>query len=91
MSGLPPVRVHYPHVRVDAGVLDGSPYVGDAPRIPVRRLWAWYRGGASIDTVVKHYPRLGAAKVLDALSFALDNPKVLEADLARERAGSTTS
>ena len=54
--------------------------------MPVRRLWAWHRAGAKIDTLLKRYPRLGPARVLDALSFAYDNREVVEADLAHEMA-----
>jgi hypothetical protein len=50
----------------------------------VRRLWAFYRNGASVDTLLKRYPQLGAAKIFDALAFAWDNPEVVEADLSRE-------
>ena len=64
-------------------MLGGSPHVAGT-RVPVRRLWAWHRGGASIETLLKRYPSLGAAKVLDALSFAYDNREVVEADIARE-------
>jgi len=80
---LPIVLVPHPHVRVDKSVLGGSPHVVGT-RVPVRRLWAFYRGGASVDTLIKRYPQLGAAKVFDALAFAWDNPEVMEADLARE-------
>jgi len=65
-------------------VLGGIPYVAGS-RVPVRRLWAFYRDGASIERILKRYPQLGPAKVLDALAFALDNPEVLEADIAREQ------
>ncbi len=75
--------VPHPHVRVDKSVLGGSPHVVGT-RVPVRRLWAFYRGGASVDTLIKRYPQLGAAKIFDALAFAWDNPEVMEADLARE-------
>lgn len=54
--------------------------------MPVRRLWAWHRSGVSIDTLLRRYPRLGPARVLDALAFAYDNREVVEADLAREMA-----
>jgi hypothetical protein len=33
---------------------------------------------------LKRYPQLEAAKIFDALAFALDNPEVMEADIARE-------
>ncbi len=80
---LPIVLVPHPHVRVDRSVLAGSPHLVGT-RVPVRRLWAFYRGGASVDTLIKRYPQLGAAKIFDALAFAWDNPEVMEADLARE-------
>lgn len=81
---LPRVRVAHPHVRCDGKVLAGSPHV-EGSRVPVRRLWTWHRGGASVDTLVKRYPKLGAARILDALAFAYDNPELMEADLAREQ------
>jgi uncharacterized protein (DUF433 family) len=81
---LPVVLVPHPHVRVDQNVLGGSPYVAGS-RVPVRRLWVFFRDGASVERILKRYPQLGPAKVLDALAFALDNPEVLEADVAREQ------
>lgn len=54
-------------------------------RVPVRRLWAWHRRGTSIETLLKRYPALGPARVLDALSFAYDNQELVVADLERER------
>src|SRR5438093_6119119 len=84
-ADLPIVLVPHPHVRVDRSVLAGSPHVMGS-RVPVRRLWAFYRGGASLETLVKRYPQLGPGKIFDALAFAWDNPEVIEADLARESA-----
>ncbi len=55
-------------------------------RVPVRRLWAWHRRGVTVETLLKRYPQLGPARVLDALAFAYDNTDVVEADLSRERA-----
>jgi uncharacterized protein (DUF433 family) len=82
---LPRVKVHHPHVRTDTRVLAGSPHV-EGSRVPVRRLWVWHRGGASVETLVKRYPNLGPARILDALAFAYDNLDVIEADIAREQA-----
>jgi uncharacterized protein (DUF433 family) len=82
---LPIVLVPHPHVRVDPNVLSGSPHVAGS-RVPVRRLYAFFAGGSRVETILKRYPQLGPAKVFDALAFALDNPEVIEADLARERA-----
>lgn len=53
-------------------------------RVPVRRLWAFYRSGATVERILKRYPQLGAAKVFDALAFAFDNEEVVSADMARE-------
>lgn len=82
---LPRVLVPHPHVRCDTRLLGGSPHV-EGSKVPVRRLWAWHRAGVKIDTLLKRYPRLGPARILDALSFAYDNREVVEADLAREMA-----
>ena len=82
---LPRVRVPHPHVRCDVRLLGGSPHVVGT-RVPVRRLWAWHRAGTSIDTLLKRYPSLGPARVLDALAFCYDNRDVVEADLGRENA-----
>jgi uncharacterized protein (DUF433 family) len=81
---VPRIPVAHPHVRVDAAVLGGSPHVIGS-RVPVRRLWAWHRGGASVETLVKRYPNLGPARILDALAFAYDNQDLIEADLEAEQ------
>lgn len=64
-------------------MMNGSPCVRGT-RVPVRRLWSWHRRGTSIETLLKRYPQLGPAKVLDALAFAYDNEALIEADLCRE-------
>jgi len=80
---LPVILTPHPHVRVDKNVLGGSPYVAGS-RVPVRRLWAFYRNGTSVERILKRYPQLGPAKVFDALAFAFDNQEVVDADLAHE-------
>ena len=80
---LPVILTPHPHVRVDKNVLGGSPYVAGS-RVPVRRLWAFYRSGTSVERILKRYPQLGPAKVFDALAFAFDNQEVVDADLAHE-------
>ena len=80
---LPMILVPHPHVRVDANVLGGSPYVVGS-RVPVRRLWSFYRKGITLDTLLRRFPRLGPAKILDALAFAYDNEEVILADILRE-------
>jgi uncharacterized protein (DUF433 family) len=85
VSALPPVLVDHPHVTVRDDVLAGSPVVRGT-RVPVRRLWSWHRRGITVETLLKRYPQLGPAKILDALAFAYDNTALVEADLTRERA-----
>jgi uncharacterized protein (DUF433 family) len=82
---LPPVRVAHPHVVVAPTMLSGSPTIAGT-RVPVRRLWAWHKGGTSVETLMRRYPQLGPARVLDALAFAYDNEELVEADVAREAA-----
>ena len=81
MSTLPAAGIIHPHVEI---VADGSPVVRGS-RVPVRRLWAWHCKGTTIETLLKRYPQLGPARVLDALSFAYDNRELVTADLERER------
>lgn len=81
----PVILISHPHVRVAPNVLNGSPYVVGS-RVPVRRMWAFYRNGTSVERILRRYPQLGAAKVFDALAFALDNQELVEADIAREEA-----
>jgi uncharacterized protein (DUF433 family) len=81
---LPIILVPHPHVTTDPSVLGGSPFVTGS-RVPVRRLWSFYRNGTRVETLLRRYPQLGAAKIFDALAFALDNPEVIDADLQREQ------
>jgi len=83
VAELPPVRVPHPHVECNDGVMNGSPCV-KGTRVPVRRLWSWHKRGTTIETLLKRYPQIPPAKVLDALSFAYDNEDLVQADLDRE-------
>src|SRR5690606_36209942 len=60
-----------------------SPHVSGS-RVPVRRLFAFYRSGTPIEKILKRYPQLSPAKVFDALAFSHDNPEVMEAGMGRE-------
>jgi uncharacterized protein (DUF433 family) len=81
MSSPPPIRIAHPHVVVGD---DGSPMVAGT-RVPVRRLFAWHKQGTTVETLLKRYPQLGPARVLDALAFAYDNLDLVMFDLDRER------
>ena len=82
MTALPPVRIPHPHVVLDD---EGSPLV-EGTHVPVRRLFAWHRQGTTVETLLRRYPQLGPARLLDALSFAYDNFDLITQDLDRERA-----
>ncbi len=84
MQRLPIVLIPHPHVRVDRNILGGSPFVVGS-RVPVRRLWAFYKNGATVEVLIKRYPRLGPGKILDALAFAFDNREVIEQDIEHEQ------
>ena len=55
------VLIPHPHVRIDAGVLGGSPYVAGS-RVPVRRIFSLYWDGASVERILKRFPQLEPAK-----------------------------
>ncbi len=76
------VLVPHPHVRVDKSAFGGSPYIA-GHRLPVYRLYSFFKSGATVERILRRYPQLGPAKVLDALAFAFDNLDLIEADLAR--------
>ena len=84
LTQLPRVLVTHPHVRTDVSILSGSPHVAGS-KVPVRRLWAWHRGGTAVETLMRRYPNLGPGKILDALSFAYDNIDLIQADIDREQ------
>lgn len=71
-------------MHVDEHVLGGSPYVAGS-RVPVRRLWHFYKSGATAEQLLRRFPHLSPAKVFDALAFAMDNEEVIEADTRREQ------
>ena len=85
-DALPPVRIPHPHVILDPAIAEGSPVV-EGTRVPVRRLFSWHRQGTTVETLLRRYPQLGPARILDALAFAYDNLDLMTADLLREREG----
>lgn len=71
----------HPHVEL----LHGKSFVRGT-RVRVSRLWWWHQRGVTVHTLVKRYPSLGWARVLDALSWAYDNKEYVEKELADEHA-----
>ena len=81
---LPKVKIPHPHVLIDEAISEGSPTV-EGSRVPVRRLFSWHRQGTTVETLLRRYPQLGPARILDALAFAYDHLELITADLIRER------
>jgi uncharacterized protein (DUF433 family) len=65
----------HPHVAVPVA---GGPPMIRGSSVPVHRLWGWHRRGVAVETLVRRYPTLGPAAVLDALSYAYDNQALVE-------------
>lgn len=74
--------IPHPHVTIGA---EGHHLVAGT-RVPVRRLFAWHRQGTTVETLIRRYPQLGPAKILDALAFAYDNLGVITTELESEAA-----
>lgn len=74
------VVVPHPHVRIESSVLDGKSYVLGS-RVPVYRIYAFYLSGTSLEALFKRYPQLSKSKVLDALSYALDNHDLVQSEM----------
>jgi len=72
--------IDHPHVEKSAV----GYHVVKGTKVPVYRLWHWHRQGVTVETLMKRYPQLGPARVLDALAFGYDNHDVVNAELATE-------
>jgi uncharacterized protein (DUF433 family) len=77
---IPTPGIPHPHVVLE----DGVPFVEDS-RVPVHRLFSWHRQGTSVETLLRRYPQIGPARILDALAFAYDNQDVIAAAISMER------
>jgi uncharacterized protein (DUF433 family) len=64
-----PDYLPHPHVSVRPG---GGAFV-EGTNVPVCRLFYFHKRGVPVQTLLRRYPRLEAAAVLSALSFAYDN------------------
>jgi uncharacterized protein (DUF433 family) len=74
--------VPHPHIRIESSVLDGKSYILGS-RIPVARVYAYYLCGASVEDIIKRYPQIGPAKILDALSYAFDNHDLVSSEMEK--------
>lgn len=72
--------VPHPHIRIDSSVLDGKSYIIGS-RVPVARIYACYLCGTPVEDIMKRFPQLSPAKVLDALSYAFDNHDLVATEM----------
>ncbi len=70
------IIVHHPHVECRTG----EPFVRGS-RVRIATLFELYRGGVSVERIIKRYPQLPMFKVFDALAFAVDNRHLFEKEI----------
>lgn len=64
-----PIFPQYPRIAVDPKVCTGKPHIAGT-RITVSAILANMAGGMDIPTMLKEFPRLKEADILQALAFA---------------------
>lgn len=84
-SPLPLARVPYPHVSIIPEILGGAPFFTSS-RVPVHRVWGWFKRGISVEMLVRRYPSLPPAAILSGLAFCFDNRELIDAVTTREEA-----
>ena len=72
------VDTEHPHVVLRGGV----PMVRGSS-VTVHRLWFWHASGVAVAMLVRRYPTLSWAKVLDALSYAHGHKDDMRKELAK--------
>jgi len=77
-------RTEHPHIVQIENVLGGAPIVRGS-RIAVRLIAQMYRGGDSVDDILKTYPHLSATSVHDAISYYLDHRAEIEQEILANR------
>lgn len=63
--------IPHPHVLVDSA---GIAVLSDHPDVKVAEIFRLHRSGTAVTAIVRRYPSLGIAAILDALAFGYDNP-----------------
>jgi uncharacterized protein (DUF433 family) len=69
----------HPHITRNADVCGGSPRIRNS-RISVRHIAEMWKGGDTVEDIVKTYSHLQPSWVYDAISYYLDH----QADIERE-------
>lgn len=77
------VETPHPHVEMSPKL---RAHVVAGTRVPVRRLWSWHQKGVPVAVLIKRYPSIAPAKILDSLSWCHDNTAIIEQELEEERA-----
>lgn len=72
----------HPHVEYDS-VLGYHVVKGTSFR--AARLFAWYKQGTTVETLLRRYPRLGPARIFGTLAWAHDNHDIVTREIITER------
>jgi uncharacterized protein (DUF433 family) len=76
-AGLKP---DHPYVERRPGVQGGRPVIRGS-RFPVRSIVQAYRGGLSVEEILRQFPQLTPAEVHDALSYAHDHQAEIDEEI----------
>lgn len=68
----------HPHVEHLLGL-----FLVKGTKVPVSRLHFWHQKGIPVATLMRRYPTLKPAQLLDALSFSYDHPNLMAEDLQK--------
>jgi uncharacterized protein (DUF433 family) len=74
----------HPHITRNAQICSGSPRIRNS-RITVRHVAEMWKGGDSVDEIVRTYPHLQPSWVYDAISYYLDHQQEIEQELEDNR------
>jgi uncharacterized protein (DUF433 family) len=80
----PEVPTEHPHIVRKPGTCGGSPLIRGT-RITVRHLAVLHQEGTSVEEMLKNYPHLKPAWVLDALSYYLDHAEEIQREIDADR------
>ena len=74
----------YPRVTRTPGVCGGKPCVAGT-RVRVQDVYEWHAGGASVDKIIKQFPRLTRADVHAAMAYFWDHEAEVRALMEENR------
>jgi uncharacterized protein (DUF433 family) len=74
----------HPHITRNPNICGGSPRIRSS-RITVRHIAEMWKGGDSVEDIVRTYPHLEPSWVYDAISYFLDHQQEIEREIEDNR------